>query len=356
VKHVALAAKTPADARDVMIEGPAGLIAISPPSERPTFQSSKRRVTWPNGCVGTVFSGENPEQPRGPQHQLLWADELAAWQYPEETWDNLSLGMRLSWADGSRARSVVTTTPRPLRALKMIRDDAGTVVTKGSTYENRGNLDPVFFEKVIRRYEGTRLGRQELDAEVLEDVVGALWSRAVIDSSRRGRPGEKDLHRTIVSVDPAASSGDESAETGIIVLSLGVDGEVYVLADRSCRLSPAGWAGRTIDAVEEFDADGIVAEANQGGEMVSHTIRTISPQAKVKLVHATKGKRLRAEPVSSLYEQKRVHHVGLFPQLEDQMVSFTGAIGETSPDRLDALVHGVTDLAVVPRRPRFTLG
>ena len=278
-----------------------------------------------------------------------------AYQYPEETWDNLAFGLRLPWKNGGAAKAIITTTPRPIKALRQIMALKGCIVTRGNTYQNRSNLDAGFLQQMLDRYEGTRLGRQELMAELLEDVVGAMWSREQIDGGRRPYPGADFFERVVVAIDPAVSTGDESCETGIVVAARGEDKHLYVLADRSCRLSPHGWASRAVEAAEEFGADCILAEANNGGDMVSHTVRTAHPKAKVKLVHASRGKRTRAEPVSALYEQDRVHHVGTFPQLEDQLCSFTGVTsGETSPDRLDALVWALSDLSA-PTRPRFTM-
>lgn len=354
VNHVALVAKTPADARDVMIEGQSGILAVTPPADRPSWEPSKRRLTWPNGARGTVFSGENPDQLRGQQHQLAWVDELAAFQYPMETWDNLALGLRVPWRSGGPARAVITTTPRPIKALREIMGDHGCVITRGVTYDNRANLDQNYLRQILARYEGTRLGRQELLAEMLEDVVGALWDRETIERTRSARPTNDELTRVVVAVDPAVSAHDESCETGIIAAARGEDDHAYVLADRSCRASPSGWARRAVDLLHELNGDCIVAEANNGGDMVEHTIHTIDPAVRVKLVHASRGKRVRAEPISALYEQAKAHHVGSFPQLEDQMCNYTGAsAGEASPDRLDALVWALSELSV-RARPRFT--
>lgn len=345
VEHVALIAKTPADARDVMIEGPSGLLAIHPNGQRPSWMPSQRRLTWPNGARATVYSGENPDQLRGPQHQLAWADELATYQYPDETWDNLALGLRLPWRDGGPARCIVTTTPRPIPVLRRILALPGCHVSRGTTYENRAHLDPGFMRQITARYEGTRLGRQELMAELLDDTPGALWTRAVLDAARGAAPDPSRLRRVVVGVDPAATSGLDADETGIVVVGVDEDGHLFVLADRSVRATPLGWATEARRAAADFGADCIVAEANNGGEMVELTIRT-APGApcKVTLVHASRGKRTRAEPVSSLYEQRRVTHCGSFPALEDQQCTWTGSASERSPDRMDALVWAVTEL------------
>ena len=295
--RVALVAPTAADARDVMVEGESGLLAICPPSNRPRYEPSKRRVTWDNGAIATLYSADEPERLRGPQHDLAWPDELAAWRYPE-TWDMLMFGLRL----GARPRVVVTTTPRPTRLIRDLLAAPTTVVTRGSTYDNRANLAPAFLEQIVRKYEGTRLGRQELYAEVLDDVPGALWTRAMIEAAEHSGP-IPELVRVVVAIDPAVTSGDDSDETGIIVAGIGTDDFVYVLADRTCRMSPDGWATRAVVALDEFSADRIVAEVNNGGDLVEATIRTVRRHAPYRKVHATRGKRVRAEPIAALYEQ-----------------------------------------------------
>lgn len=354
VEHLAFVGKTAADVRDVMVEGPSGILAVSPNDERPRWEPSKRRLTWRNGARSTMFSGEEPDAFRGPQHQLVWTDEFCAFQFPQETWENLEFGLRIPWRDGSQARAIHTTTPRPIRTLREIMSDA--VVTGGNTFDNAGNLDAFFLAKLRKRYEGTRLGRQELYAEILEDVLGALWTRDTIDKHRVARaPGLERFTRIVVAIDPAATSTKDSAETGIVVAGLdeamGTDEpHVFVLADRSGRLTPGAWGARAVQAAYEFGADSIVCEVNNGGEMVAHTIRTVDPNIKIKMVHASRGKKVRGEPVSALYDQGRVHHCGLFPQLEDQQVSWTGAATDDSPDRFDALVWAVTELAL-PKEP-----
>lgn len=341
-KRVALVAATSADARDVMIEGESGLLSVSPPWFQPTYEPSKRRVTWPNGAIATAYSADEPRRLRGPQHDLAWADELAAWTYPE-AWDQLMLGLRL----GSHPRVIVTTTPKPVRVVRELLHSDSTHVTRGSTYDNRANLAPAFFEQIIRRYEGTRLGRQELYAEILDDLPGALWTRAMLEDAHTQTP--PDLKRIVVAIDPAVTSGEDSDQTGIIVAGLGVDGLGYVLADRTCRMSPAGWAERALTALDEFQADRIVAEVNNGGDMVEHTIRSVRRNAPYKKVHASRGKRVRAEPIAALYEQARVKHVAGLSELEDQMVTFLPEGNDASPDRVDALVWALTDLFNMPQ-------
>lgn len=267
-------------------------------------------------------------------------DELPSWKYPRATWDMLLFGLRL----GQNPQAAITATPKPISLVSEILKKAGCVGVTGTSYENRENLAAAFFEQIIKDYEGTRLGRQELMGELLEDVPGALWTRAMIDGARVA--AAPDLKRIVVAIDPAVTSGEQADETGIVVVGVGVDKEFYVLADRSCRLSPDGWARRAVEAFREFEADRIVAEVNNGGELVEQVLRTIDARIPYRAVHASKGKRVRAEPIAALYEQGRCHHVGSFLQLEDQMVAMTldGYAGPGSPDRLDSLVWSATDL------------
>lgn len=338
-RRVALVGRSAADVRDVMIEGESGILACSPPWCRPLYEPSKRRLSWPSGAVATAYSADEPDQLRGPQHDLAWADELAAWSYPD-AWDQLQMGLRL----GAHPRQVVTTTPRPTPIIRRLLADASTTTTRGSTYDNAANLAPSFLAEVRRRYDGTRLGRQELYAEILDDTPGALWTRDRIEASRvRVAPV---LRRVVVAIDPAVSADEGSDETGIVVAGIDAEGHAFVLADRSGRMSPDAWARAARDARKDHQADRIVAEANQGGAMVELTIRTVDPLAPVRLVHASRGKQARAEPVAALYEQGRVHHVGCLPQLEDQLCTWVPGQSAASPDRLDALVWALTDLVL----------
>jgi phage terminase large subunit-like protein len=341
--RLALVAATAADARDVIVEGESGLLAVCPPWNRPVYEPSKRRLTWPSGAIATTYSADEPDRLRGPQHDGGWADELAAWRYPE-AWDQLQFGLRL----GDDPRLVVTTTPRPTPIVRALVASATTHVTRGSTYENRANLPEVFFEKIIARYEGTRLGRQELLAEVLDDNPGAIFQQADIERSRvRMHPV---LIRIVVAIDPAVSKTEDSDETGIVVVGLGIDGHGYVLDDLSGKFTPAEWAKRAIRAFNILQADRIIAEANQGGDLVVANLRAVDPHVPVKAVRASRGKRTRAEPIASLYEQTRVHHVGVFAQLEDQMVAWDPVLSPyDSPDRMDALVWGLTELMLEPQ-------
>lgn len=336
--RVALVGQTAADVRDVMIEGESGILSVSPPWFEPKYEPSKRRLTWPSGAIATAYSADEPRQLRGPQHDFAWADELASWATPE-AWDQLMFGLRL----GSDPRVIVTTTPRPTKAIRDLLADPTTVITRGSTYDNRANLAPAFFEQIIRKYEGTRLGRQELHAEVLDDVPGALWTRAMLDATR-ARTSPPELTRVVVAIDPAVTSGEDSDETGIVTVGKDAAGEYHVLADRSCRMTPDGWARRAVTAFDEYNADRIVAEVNNGGDLVEATLRTVRRNIPYAKVHASRGKRVRAEPIAALYEQCRVHHYGDLAQLEDQMVTFTPDGMDGSPDRVDALVWGLTEL------------
>jgi phage terminase large subunit-like protein len=343
--RIALVAPTAADARDVMVEGESGLLAIASPADRPVYQPSKRRLTWPTGAIATLFSADEPERLRGPQHDFAWCDELAAWRYPQ-AWDMLMFGLRL----GDDPRAVVTTTPRPTKLIRGLLADPTVAVTRGRTSENRANLAPAFLDQIVRRYQGTRLGRQELDAEILEDVAGALWQRGIIEAARvNAAPA---MSRVVVAIDPAVSSNDEADETGIVVAGRDMAGHGYVLADASGRYAPPEWARAAIAAYGAHQADRVVAEINNGGEMVEATLRMIDPAVPFSAVRAARGKVARAEPVAALYEQGRVHHVGAFARLEDQMCGFSNDFDRNvagySPDRVDALVWAFTELLVTP--------
>lgn len=339
--RIALIAATAADARDVMVEGESEILSVCPSHDMPKYEPSKRRLTWANGSVATLFSAEEADRLRGPQHHFIWADELAAWRDAQSTWDMAMMGLRL----GRRPRALVTTTPRPIKLLRDLikRDGKDVVVTRSTTYANRDNLAPTFFSQIITRYEGTRLGRQELNAELLEDIEGALWSLDMIEAARKPKDFTPDLRRIVVAIDPAVSVSETSDATGIVVAGVGHDGRGYVLEDLSGKFSPTEWATRAVAAFNRHRADRIVAEANQGGAMVETTIRAVDKNVPVKLVHASRGKVTRAEPVSALYEQGRVHHIGCFPELEDEMTSFEPG-STNSPDRMDALVWALTEL------------
>ena len=344
--RIALVAPTAADARDVMVEGESGLLAISSPRFRPTYEPSKRRVTWPNGAIATTYSADEPERLRGPQHDGAWCDEPASWRYPD-SYDMLMFGLRL----GADPRCVVTGTPKPVRLIRELVAAPTTHVTRGSTYDNAANLAPAFMAQIVAKYQSTRIGRQELYAEILDDTPGALWKRDALDALRLVK--HPDLARIVVAIDPAVTSNEGSDETGIIGAGIGAeDKHGYVLEDASLRGTPLQWAQAAVTLYHKLKADRIVAEANQGGDMVAHTIHTVDPNVPVKLVHASRGKVARAEPVAALYEQSRVHHVGTFPDMEDQMCNWTQ--GDASPDRLDALVWALTELLLdAPPEPRI---
>lgn len=344
--RLALVARTAADVRDVVVEGESGLLAISPKWDRPKYEPSKRRITWENGAVATTFSADEPDMLRGPQFDGAWCDELAAWRY-REAWDNLQMGLRL----GDHPKAVVTTTPKPVELVKELLKDDTTFITRGSTYINIGNLAPAFIKRVIKRYEGTRLGRQELHAQLLEDTPGALWTLGLIEKLRVTKA--PDLPRIVVGVDPAASSSESSAETGIIVVGISDEMELFILEDASIQGSPATWAGAVITAFNKFKADRVVAEVNNGGDMVEYTIRSTEGGKDIPItkVHASRGKYTRAEPISALYEQGKGHHVGYFAELEDQMRTWLP--GEKSPDRMDALVWACTELVGDGSVPRI---
>lgn len=331
------------DARDIMIEGESGILAICPDDERPRYVASKRRLEWPNGAKSLIFTADEPERLRGKQHGKLWADEIAAWRY-RESWDQAMFGLRL----GDNPQAVGTTTPRPVGLIRDLIKQAETsevVITRGSSYANRDNLAPAFFGEIVRKYQGTRLGRQELDGELLNDVEGALWNLGLIDKTRLAKlPEYVELARVVIGVDPPATSTSGSAECGIVAAGLGTDGRGYVLEDLSIRGTPNEWAHRVVYGYDKWRADHVTPETNNGGEMVISTIRTVRDGIPINPVWASRGKQTRAEPVSALYEQERVSHLDTFKELEDQMSTWVP--GMPSPDRMDALVWALTDLMI----------
>lgn len=344
---VNLIAATADDARDVMIEGESGILAICPRHERPVYRVSKSRLEWPNGARSLVFTADEPERLRGKQHMKLWADELGAWRYPE-AWDQAQFGLRI----GAKPQAVVTTTPRPTPTVKQLMKHPSCVVTRGTTYDNRQNLAASFFATIISKYEGTRLGRQELNAELLDDNPGALWQRSNIDKHRVAEAPK--LSRLVVAVDPAVTSREDSDETGIIACGRGpapagwsgVSGHhFYVIADNSLSDTPDAWARAAVRTYREHKADRLIAETNNGGDMVETLMRAVDSNVAYKAVTASRGKQIRAEPVAALYEQGRVHHVGSFPKLEDQLCDWDPLTSPFSPDRLDALVWALSELS-----------
>lgn len=364
--RLAIVAPTAGDARDIMVEGESGLLAVHPNWWKPHYEPSKRRITWPNGATATVFSADEPDRLRGPQYDFVWGDEPASWRFGEEAWDNIEFGLRL----GDHPQALLTGTPRPLAWLKALWADPETIVTAGSSFRNLANLAPSFIRRILKKYEGTRIGLQELHAMVLEDVEGALWTRRLIDTDRiRWVETDSglvlpvpDLDVVRVGVDPAGTSGPDADETGIIVCGrVGTkdDGHGYVLGDYSLRGSPVEWADAALKAYDDHNADAIVAEVNMGWDLVASNIHARRPKVKVIKVTASRGKKLRAEPISTLYEAHRIHHVGMIDArnvavgsaapiageagLETEMVEWVPGQGE-SPNRVDALVHVLTDL------------
>lgn len=340
-RSIALVAETQKDLEEVMV---ARLLKISPPDMMPKVRFKPVRLTWPNGAQALGYNGTEPDQLRGPEFDTAWVDELAKYRYARETWDMLQFTMR----SGVDPRVFVTTTPRPIPVLREIMNDASTVITRGSTMDNAKNLAPAFMKAVVEKYAGTRLGRQELNAEMLDDVPGALWTRDMIDARRlKTAP---DLRRIVIAVDPSGTSGAGNEgvgdDIGIVAAGIGFDGRGYVLDDHSCNLSPDGWGRRVREVFSLHKADRIVAERNFGGAMVEAVIKAQDKSLPVKVVTASRGKVARAEPISALYEQERVSHVGGFAELEDQMCAMTpsGYVGEGSPDRADALVWALTEL------------
>jgi phage terminase large subunit-like protein len=338
---IALVGETEHEVREVMIEGVSGILAAHAPRERPLWIPSRRRLEWSSGVVAQAFSAEDPESLRGPQFAAAWADELAKWRHAEATFDMLQFGLRL----GEHPRLVVTTTPRPTALIKRLIADKQTVLTRAGTRANSYHLSPAFIDTVFGRYGGTRLGRQELDGELIEDRAGALWTRALIESARvRAAP---PLKRIVVAVDPPASTSKRADACGLIAAGCAEDATLYVIADDTASgLSPAGWAAKAIALWRRLEADALVVEVNQGGDMVRAVIGEADRTVPVVAVRATRGKWLRAEPIAALYEQGRVKHVGCFPALEDEMCDFglDGLSSGRSPDRLDALVWAVTAL------------
>ena len=343
----ALVARTAADTRDVMVEGSSGLLSVCPPWNRPKYEPSKRRVTWANGALATLYSADEPDLLRGPQHDGAWVDELASWRFPD-AWDQLQFGLRL----GTQPQVVVTTTPRPTKLIRELAASPTTRTTRGRSVENKANLAAAFFTHIVNKYQGTRLGRQELEGEILDDNPNALWKRADIEKGRLRKAPQ--LLRIVIPIDPAVTSTEDSDETGIV--PVGVDEQspehYYVLEDRSLLASPDEWATAAVQAYLFWEADRIIGEANNGGDMIESTVRHVVIDGRpagrnvpFEKVTASRGKAIRAEPVAALYEQGRVHHVGFFPELEDQLCEFDPLDpNQKSPDRMDSLVWGITAL------------
>lgn len=339
-RRIALIGQTKADVRDEMVElNDAALLNIYQEDEVPDYQPSKRRIVWPNGAVAIVYSGDEPGQLRGPEHDSAWVDELAKFRYPQRTWDNLEMGLRI----GDNPQVCITTTPRPIPIIKALLKDEDIMDVVGHSKENISNLSEKYINRIIKRYEGTRLGRQELEGQLLDDSPGALWDREK-DIERYRVMEHPELLRIVIAIDPPGTKNKKSAEAGIIAIGEGVDGHGYVLEDVSKKASPTEWAKAAITLYHKYEADRIIGEVNNGGDMIENIIKTINNRVSYKDVRATRGKQLRAEPVASLYEQGKIHHVGTFPELEDQLCQWEP--GDDSPDRLDALVWGGTELFI----------
>lgn len=350
VERIALVGETLAAVRSVMVEGVSGILSTATPDCVPVFEPSKRQVVWPNGSIAQIFSAEEPEALRGPQFGAAWLDEICKWEHAERTWDMLQFALRL----GDQPQQVVTTTPRPIALLKAIMADPATAVSHLKTTENAENLAPDFIAALTARYAGTLLLRQELDGELIEDRPDALWKREWIEAHRIAHPPA--LGRTVVALDPPVTSGAKADACGIVVAATGEDGRAYVLADRTVRgREPLAWAEVAVGAYHAFEADAIVAEVNQGGELVTTVMAQVDGAVPVERVRATRGKWVRAEPVAALYGRGLVSHVGSFPELEDQMCDLgpDGLAGGRSPDRVDALVWALTFLMLGPQEPRI---
>ena len=348
--RVALVGETIDQVREVMVFGDSGILSCSPPDRRPVWEAGRRRLVWPNGAVAQVFSAHEPESLRGPQFDAAWVDELAKWKKAEETWDQLQFALRL----GTNPQQVVTTTPKNVAVLKAILNNPSSVVTHAPTDANRAHLAVSFLEEVKARYGGTRLGLQELEGALLEDTEGALWTSAMLE---RGRvDAAPRLSRVVVAVDPPVTGHGGSDECGIVVVGAVTEGpaqgwRAFVLEDASVQgTSPDQWARAAIAAMERHGAERLVAEVNQGGDLVQAVIRQVDPLVSFRAVRASKGKAARAEPVAALYEQGRVSHLRHLARLEDQMCRMTvrGYEGKGSPDRVDALVWALTALMVEP--------
>jgi len=325
-----------------MVEGESGILATAPPWFRPTYEPSKRKLEWPNGAVAYTYSSEEPDRLRGPQHDLGWADELCAFKYLKDTWDMYQFGLRL----GEDPKTIITTTPKPQKLLKEIMESEGTALTRGSTYDNLANLAPTFAKTVVAKYEGTRLGDQELHAKILDDNPDALWNFEMIEPYRVAFDKCPDLIRIGVAIDPAVTANKKSDETGMVIGGVAYIGEKlhgYILEDCTLKAKPEKWAMKAVTEYKAYSADRIIAEVNNGGDLVEANLRSINANVSYEAVRASRGKAVRAEPVSSLYEQGRIHHVGVFSKLEDQMTDWNPLDPDgDSPDRMDALVWLIT--------------
>lgn len=349
-KRIGLVGATEADIRDVMVEGCSGILSTYPPDTAPRYEPSKRQIVWPNGAVAHLISAERYEKLRGRQFDAVWVDELAKFRYPQETWDQVCLALRL----GSIPRVIVTTTPKPTPLIKRLAEaQAWSIITRGSTYANQANLAPGFIEHIKQSCQNEKLMRQEINGEIVDDIVGALWRRETLDHNRINPSQVPEMLRVVVAVDPSVAHHEEGDETGIVVAGLGVDHKAYILGDLSGRYGTPGWAEQVLHAYVAYEADCIIAEENQGGALVEQVLRALDPDVFYQKVHASRGKLARAEPVATLYTRGRVHHVGSgLQQLESQMCTYVPGVSRQSPDRLDALVWALSSLMLGKSRPK----
>jgi phage terminase large subunit-like protein len=345
VKRIALIGATNDSTRAVMVEGLSGILSCAAALDRPTFEPSKGQLVWPSGTIAQLFSADQPELLRGPEHDFAWCDELASWRRAEELWANLMMTMRA----GAKPQVIISTTPRPTKLIKELvarEGQDGIVISRSTTYDNRQNLPPSFFSELVRKFEGSRTGRQELLAELLLDTPGSLWTAVNLEATRVSFA--PPMQRIVIAIDPSGSGGEDADECGLIAAGLGQDGQGYIIADLSGRMSPIEWSRKAVDAYHVYKADRIVAEKNFGGDMVLSTIAAVDASVPTKAITSSRSKQLRAEPISTFFEQGRAHLVGSFPQLEDQLTSFTADFDRRtagfSPDRVDALVFALTEL------------
>jgi len=343
----AVVAPTFGDLRRVCFGGDSGLLSIIPEDCMDKnfgsngYAMTTQEIRLNNGSKIIGFAAIKPDRLRGPQYHRVWADELCAWQDPQEVFDQIMFGLRL----GDKPQCVITTTPKPIKLIKELIGREDVQITKGNTFENKDNLAESALAMMLERYDGTTIGRQELYAEVLDDVEGALWNAQMIESTRLPAESDIELQQIVVAIDPAVTSGESADETGIIVCGRDFEGHFYILEDLSGRHTPDKWCRIAVRAFYEWEADKVVAEVNQGGDLVERVLRTIDDTVPYRAVRATRSKFTRAEPISALYEQKRVHHIGYYEELESQMCTYTGLTKEASPDRLDALVWGLFELS-----------
>lgn len=351
-RHISLVGAAADEVRDIMILGESGIMAYSPPWFKPRYVPSNKLIVWPNGAEAHIFYGTEPEKSRGAQSDMIWCDEICKWQYPDETFDNIMMGLRL----GNNPVCGISTTPKPIKLIKELVKDDRCIVVKEGTHANKDNLAPAFISTVLKKYEGTRLGRQELNGEILDDNPNALWIRRWIDEYRITKEQMPDLRRVVIPIDPAVTSNENSDDTGIIPCGEGAAPNIpnvknpdlmhyYILDDATMKGTPLAWGARAIDRYRFYRADKIIGETNNGGDLIESNLRNIDRNISYAKVHASRGKYTRAEPIAALYEQGRVHHVGFFPALEDELCEYEFTSNEPSPNRLDSMVWGVSYLA-----------